>query len=152
MQGKVRYRIVFLLSCICLYWLPSQATLIDTSGRPDFLLDQLVIDLDKFGIDVRKGKEDKTHPVSPGHPQLARLEYFPIPPGALKPNSNFTELFEAGIKYTDAYLVAVKSNQQPSSEDEFKDLWNNSQKDKRIFLSFSGSDINYAAQIATVLR
>jgi hypothetical protein len=131
----------------------SFARIVDPHEVPNAILDSLAEELDKFAIDVRRGSP-LTVSFDAVRPQLAQLSSFPIPDRFhYQALSGFRRLFEAGV-YTEAYLVAVDTGQPREAEtaSEFRATWEATPEEKRVFVSFSGKDIQYAEQVRLALQ
>lgn len=153
MSKRIQRAVIVFLLVFCLIQV-SVARVVDISSKPDRLLDSLVANLDRGGIDIRRGPGNIRKPFIPLRPQLTRLENFPFTDSSKIRNSGrFTTHFEAGV-FTESYLVAVDIGRPypDISEDEFEKVWGDAPKDKRIFVSFSRKDIEYAERVRAALE
>jgi hypothetical protein len=109
--------------------------------------------LDREGIDVRGGGASLTAFTAP-RPHLAPLASLPVIDLAIeRVPDRFGQLFEAGV-FSDAALVATRTRTaRPNiSETEFRERWASSSQSERVFVSFSGSDVDLAERVRTALE
>jgi hypothetical protein len=130
-----------------------QAKLVDGTAVHDYVLSKLVDLLDQRGIDIRNGQSTET-PSPNARPQLTDLHNFPADPYMASIGDAFSDSFNAGVFSDRAYLVAVDSpgTPAPKSHAEFLRLWNGSEIQQRIFISFSGKDLAVARTVAATLQ
>jgi hypothetical protein len=128
------------------------ARVVDGATASDNILRSLSDFLDAKGIDVRNGKEiDQT---ALARPQLTNLSNFPADEAIAGSVGAFDSAFSAGVNSDRAYLVAVKSpgTPQPTTVRQFTSTWNDASKENRVFISFSGRDLNAARIVAEGMR
>jgi len=86
-------------------------------------------------------------------PQLTRLESFgATSPDAATDADSFQRFFEAGA-FTESYLLAVGGGPvQNLDAVGFRAAWENAPTESRIFMSFSGADIDYAEAVKQAME
>lgn len=131
----------------------SIARVVDPENTVDPILEGLAQELDIKGIDVRFGKATESAFTS-SRPQLASLMNFPADSSfSERENRMFAQFFVAGLA-GDTRLLAVRNPNESSTSDieEFRRIWDAAPVEARLFLSFSGADIQYAKHVGEALR
>lgn len=152
MRGMIRIP-VFVLVLLILFPAKGSTRIVDSQSPPDPILDILERELDKRGVDIRRGLATDQNRVGT-RPQLARLQNLPIQSTPIDSEPyNFEKHFRSGA-FTESVLVAVGKAPEPVALDaeRFKQVWEVASKESRLFVSFSGKDLNYALRVSEALQ
>jgi hypothetical protein len=128
------------------------AALYDPSSPAYEALDAAVFELDKEGIDVARNLD------SPGarkfrasRPILGPLGTMELQKSPSISEASWAQEFKSGAI---GAIVAVKENVGGSSasQGDFRQKWEKADKTKRIFISFTGADLEYAHKVSATLE
>lgn len=147
-----RFLIFFLLQLVLLLPLYSVARVVDGAKATHPVIQPLVDYLDANEIDTRNGGR-RSGSVST-RPQVTELRNFQSDLDGIDVGDPFVPSFNAGTLSDRAFLVAVNSpgTAQPDELKGFKQIWDAASEDKRVFVSFSGKDLQKAQVLANGLR
>jgi hypothetical protein len=142
-RWQIKGLLLLILFPVSLY--TGSREILDLNARPHSVLTPIAPDLDIIGIDVVQNSTSEVQ--AKGRPILAPLLGFQI--GGLSSYYSrwVRDLFED--KYS--LLMAAENRNNPSTS-SFKSVWDNADKDKRIFISFASEDVESAQQIKNILE
>jgi hypothetical protein len=144
---------VFVLLLLFLFSADGSARIVDAKSAPDPILDLLEHELDVRGIDIRRGSATGQDRVGT-RPQLTHLQNLPVEGTPIDSEPyNFEKYFRSGA-FTESVLVAVGKAPEPAALDaeKFKQVWEAASQESRLFISFSGKDLNYALHVSEALQ
>jgi hypothetical protein len=152
MRGMIRIPFSVLL-LLFLFPADGPTRIVDARSSPDPILDPIERELDKRGVDIRRGVGTDQDRIGT-RPQLARLQNLPVADTPIDSEPyNFERYFRSGA-FTESVLVAVGKAPEAVALDaeRFKEVWEAASKESRLFVSFSGKDLNYALRVSEALQ
>jgi hypothetical protein len=129
---------------------PASSAIIDPNSRPDALIDSLAKSLDSRGIDVRRSWQSKASGPTQERAHLGRLEGYTrvvqTPPIRYPWMTEFVN--------SNGALLAVENEKAAGTitARNLRSSWNAAPQEKRVFVSFTREDSEYANRVASVLR